>query len=128
MLKYDFPDLWELVVEPTCLVATNFLVCGREIVWNSALRRNMHDWEIPRVADFLARLQMGCLDPDQGDRQVWKVASGGEFSAKSCYGSIAMTGQREGPWRDVWYDKVPPKIQFFMWTAVLERISTMDAL
>lgn len=33
-----------------------------------------------------------------------------------------------GPWRDIWYDKVLPKIQFFMWTAVLEKISTMDAL
>lgn len=88
----------------------------------------MHDWEIPRMIEFLARLQMVYLDPDQVDMQVWKVASGGEFSVKFCYGLITTTSQHEGPWRDIWYDKVPPNIHFFMWTAVLEKISTMDTL
>lgn len=42
-LRYDFPNLWELAVELTSLVAANFSVCGREIVWNPTLRKNMHD-------------------------------------------------------------------------------------
>lgn len=33
-----------------------------------------------------------------------------------------------GPWSLVWYNVVPLKVQFFIWTAVLERISMMDML
>lgn len=42
-LKQDFPDLYALAIELRFLVAANFSVCGREIVWNPALRRNMYD-------------------------------------------------------------------------------------
>lgn len=56
----------------------------------------MHDWEISRVVEFLAHLQMVCLDSDWVDRQSWKTASGGEFLVKSCYGLIATAGQHEG--------------------------------
>lgn len=51
-----------------------------------------------------------------------------EFSVKSCYGHVARSRMDVGPWKEVWYNRFPPKVQFFMWTAVLEKISTMDAL
>lgn len=56
MLKYDFPDVFDLIVDPSSLVAANFTVCGREIVWNPTLRRNLYDWKILRVIEFLACL------------------------------------------------------------------------
>lgn len=54
--------------------------------------------------------------------------SSGEFSVKSCYGHIDQHDQLMGPWNEVWNSEVPPKIQIFMWMAVLERLSTRDNL
>lgn len=46
----------------------------------------------------------------------------------SCYGQVSNIRVESGLWRNVWYNGTPPKVQFFMWTAVLEKISTMDSL
>lgn len=55
-------------------------------------------------------------------RLTW---GGGGFSVKSCYGHFDTSNQLVGPWRDVWNGVIPPKIQFFMWMAVLGKLSTM---
>lgn len=34
----------------------------------------------------------------------------------------------QSPWKEVWYGPVTPKVQFFMWTVALGKISTTDRL
>lgn len=80
------------------------------------------------MSDLLAHLQAIKVDLNREDRQVWKVGSGGEFSVKFCYGYISLAIHYDGPWREIWVKGVPLKIQFFMWTIMLEKISTMDSL
>lgn len=116
--------LLDLAVDKKSRVAGNHSICGRETVWNPILRRHLHDWEITRVIELLARLQTMKVGHGSEDKRIWKAVSSGEFSVKSCYGHFDQYGQLI----EVWYGGVPPKIQFFMWTAVLEKLSTMDVL
>lgn len=127
-LKQEFEDIYVLVVDPKALVATNVSGNGGAIVWNLALRRNLFNWEIPRVTELLARLQASHINLTQEDRRVWKAASEGEFSVRSCYVHVISSRTYVGLWKEVWNHGLPPKVQFFMWTTVLEKISTMDAL
>lgn len=56
-LRLDFPDLFDLAIDPLSLVAANYSVNGGDIVWNPIFRKNLHDWEIPRVLELLIKLQ-----------------------------------------------------------------------
>lgn len=98
------------------------------MIWNLPLRRNLFDWEVPRVIEFLAHLQDSHINLDLEDRRVWKFSTGDKFSVKSCYGHVVRSRMVVGPWKEIWYNGIPSKVQFFMWTAVLEKISTIDDL
>lgn len=127
-LKHDFPDLVDLVVDPIAMVVENMSFQNGEIVWNPIFRRNLFDWEIPRVIELLARPQATLIILGQEDRRAWKPSKGNEFSVKSCYRHVNRLREDVGFWKEVWYNGLPPKVQFFMWTTILEKISTMDAL
>lgn len=62
------------------------------------------------------------------DRQLWKNGLGGQFSVKACYDHLAIVEETLWPWEMVWYKAIPLKVQFFFWTTVLDKISTLDML
>lgn len=39
-LKLDFPDMFDLAMDPSSLAVANYSISGGEIVWNPILRRN----------------------------------------------------------------------------------------
>jgi hypothetical protein len=62
----------------------------------------------------------------QADRFVWKWSSDGKYSASSAYraffnGSAALLGARE-----IWQTKVPPKVKFFFWLVLHQRLWTAE--
>lgn len=84
MLKNEFADMYGLAIDPKLLVADYMSLMGGVIVWNLTLRRNLFDWEILRVIELLSPLQAMHINMFQDDRRMWKVASRGEFSVRSC--------------------------------------------
>lgn len=76
-LKQDFPDLFNLVVDPEVRVADSYSIHGGEVVWALVFRRALFNWEILRMIQLLARLQESHIDPNQDDYRMWKAASGG---------------------------------------------------
>lgn len=117
-----------MAVNPNVVIASCYLVLGGEIVWQPTLRRATFDWEIPRVAHLLERLQNISIRLDQEDHWVWAHRTGGIFIVKFCYEFLANAGEAEGPWNTMWYTTTPLKVQFFIWTAALGKISTMNML
>lgn len=53
---------------------------------------------------------------------------GVSFSVRTCYEQMANADKVLGPRKSVWYNVVPLKVQFFMWTTTLQKISTKDML
>lgn len=90
------------------------------------LRRNVFDWELLRVSDFLRRLYWLKVCVGAEDRRIWQSGKGDEFSIKSCYDFFILTPQESRPWKEVWCNGTPPKVQFFMWTVVWDNISTVS--
>lgn len=47
---------------------------------------------------------------------------------KSCYGFLESSRDLHIPWKQIWNLLIPLKVQFFLWTASLGKISTIDNL
>jgi len=76
-----------------------------------------------RVWDLLAVVQ---LQPLQSDRFFWKWSADRRYSVSSTYraffhGSTSMLGAKE-----LWSIRVPPRVKFFFWLALQERLWTAD--
>jgi hypothetical protein len=62
------------------------------------------------------------------DSLLWKFESNGVFSVKSMYVVINFRGIVSVQVHSVWKLKIPPKIQFFLWLVVHNKILTRDNL
>lgn len=78
-LKQDFPDLFDMVVDPNLWMASNFSVNRGVAVWSPIFRRALFDWEILRVLQLLAKLANKHIDQDLEDRRVWRYDPRGRF-------------------------------------------------
>lgn len=127
-LREDFPDIFSIVVDQGLLMALNMFIHDGVVVWHPRLRRAAFDWEILRLIELLTHLQGAWVLIGGEDRRVWKKNSGGSFTVRACYEHISGDRAFLGPWKEIWYKAIPFKVQFFMWTASLEKISTMNML
>jgi hypothetical protein len=62
------------------------------------------------------------------DKICWIPSKRKIFEVKSYYKLKVNLEPVDGPWKIIWKSKVPPRVAFFTWTAVLEKILTMDNL
>lgn len=55
-LKQDFPNVFAMASDLNAVVTSYLSTHGGEVVWMPSLKRGAFDWEIPRVTQFLTRL------------------------------------------------------------------------
>lgn len=115
-MKQDFPDIFALATNPTAQVESYLLMHGESIVWNPVLRRDVFDWELSRVSDFMRRLYGSKVLG--GLRIVVFGAQGKGMSSRSNLEQdfFMPTPQALGPCKEVWYNGTPLKVQFFIRT------------
>lgn len=64
----------------------------------------------------------------QADERRWLMSSGGNFSGSSCFSLLEHTPDLGIPWKEIWNFAIALKVCFFLWIAVLGKISTLDVL
>jgi hypothetical protein len=65
----------------------------------------------------------------EGDDKLWWTPSYiGKFDVSSFYKVLACKEEVSFPGRSIWRTKVPLKVAFFAWSAVLRKILTLDNL
>ena len=65
----------------------------------------------------------------EGEDKIWWVSSKkGKFNVRSFYNILAWKEASPFPWKSNWRTKAPSRVAFFTWTAVLEKIFTLDNL
>ena len=62
------------------------------------------------------------------DSLRWKPSSRKTFQVHSYYSVLIQPNRNFFPWRSMWKSKVPTRVAFFSWTAILGRILTIDNL
>jgi hypothetical protein len=58
----------------------------------------------------------------------WIPLKGNNFEVKSYYQVMVSPTPDFGPLKSIWKSKAPPRVAFFVWTAVLEKILTLNNL
>jgi hypothetical protein len=77
------------------------------------------------VWDILQEVQ---LNPDVPDHHCWTSSNSGTYSAKSAYGRFCMGAIQFEPAGRIWKSWAPPRCNFFLWLASLNRCWTADHL
>jgi hypothetical protein len=128
LLKTRFLELYRLVSNPEASVKDLALFDGTKFSWNVSFTRLVQDWELASVADFLDVIYS--VAPTQGDIDIicWKPSSLKIFYVNSFYKSLLSPVHRYYPWKSVWKPLAPSKVNFFIWTASLWKVLTIDYL
>lgn len=133
-LESQFPLIFAIVADYEVLVATVKIGERPSTVWNVRLRRNVQDWEQDQLVDLLGFLYGLKFVGDGQDSLVWDCPrSKGVFTVSSFYGRLVQDGSAQDvarvfPWRGVWLPSSPSKVAFFVWTASLGGVLTIDNL
>jgi hypothetical protein len=64
-----------------------------------------------------------------GEDKLWWISSKrGLFTVKALFHSLGSVVERRFPWKSVWRTQAPPRAAFFVWSAGLDKILTLDNL
>jgi hypothetical protein len=89
--------------------------------------RSLNDWEVDDLASLYSLLYSYNLDG--GDDKMWWVPNRkGKFEVKSFYFILNSAVSFPFPWKSIWRTKAPLRVAFFVWSAALGKILTLDNL
>jgi hypothetical protein len=127
-LKEEFPGLFSIASLKEASIADNMEHSSNSIQWNIQFTRLIHDWEVGELASFYKCLYDCKLRGEGNDKLWWVPSCKGHFEVKSFYRMLSPRGLASFPWKSVWKSKAPPRVAFFVWTAVHSKILTLDNL
>lgn len=83
---------------------------------------------INHIVEFVVRLEQFQLSPDIDDDISWKFEANGEYSAAFAYRIQFLGSTTTTMNKTIWKVWAPPKVKFFSWLAIQNRIWTADRL
>jgi hypothetical protein len=126
-LKEAFPGLYSLACNKEASIADNLDLSSGSQQWNVTFMRSLNDWEVEDLAPFYSLLYSSTLNG--GVDKIWWVPNRkGKFEVKSFYNILISNVSVPFPWKSIWRTKAPPRVAFFVWSAALGKILTMDNL
>jgi hypothetical protein len=62
------------------------------------------------------------------DKICWILSKRINFEVKSYYQYLSTSAHAYDPWKSIWMVKAPLRVAFFVWTAMVGKILTLDNL
>jgi hypothetical protein len=88
----------------------------------------VHDWEVEAISRFFEMLYTLKVRSKGDDKMYWIPVRKKSFEVKSYCKVLSSPIQSSFPWKSIWKVEVPPRVAFFVWTATLGKILTLDNL
>jgi hypothetical protein len=89
--------------------------------------RSAHNWNHCRLYSGLGHLNW-LLVTEVEDSRIWRLATKGQYSAKSSYDSLFLGATLFKSYERIWKSWAPPKCWLFLWLAAHKRCWTSDCL
>ncbi|XP_039017025.1 uncharacterized protein LOC120147763 [Hibiscus syriacus] len=97
--------------------------------WKIEFRRTFFDWESKIWENFLELINRVVSVSVEVDQLVWKGSSSSVYTPKRFCNSVVSVGVVEDSvWILVWAKLAPPKVEAFVWKAVLRRVPSLVEL
>jgi hypothetical protein len=126
-LKEAFPGLYNIASNKEASIADNIDLSGGSRQWNVSFLRSLNDWEVDDLVSFHNLLYAHNLDG--GVDKIWWVPDRkGTYAVKSFYNVLISRDCSPFPWKSIWRTKAPPRVAFFVWSAALGKILTLNNL
>jgi len=119
-----FPDIHNLVLQQQSTIADLWTPQG----WNFVFRRHLNDLEIPRVTEFLRRIdQFSGLEMGR-DKLQWLGNSKGIFKVGAVHMKLNHPNLQllKWPWKHIWKAKIPYKVSCFVWLLAKKAVLTRE--
>jgi hypothetical protein len=68
------------------------------------------------------------LQPDVENSHIWRLSTGGQYSAKSSYDNLFLSATLFKPCERIWKSWAPPKCRLFLWLVSHKRCWISDRL
>ena len=81
---------------------------------------------VAQFVDLWILLQDVNLDHDVDDEITWRLTANGQYTAASAYKAQFFGAISTNMKRMVWRPWAPPKVKFFAWLALQNRVWTAD--
>lgn len=127
-LREAFPRLFILAQKKDALVADCFSWHADCPQWYITFHRALQDWKLDVMMDFLELLYSIKIQRNSEDVIWWTPTCSRVFEVKSSFKELSIRGSMSFPWKSIWNAKLPTKVAFFVWTAALGNILTVDNL
>ncbi|XP_059629362.1 uncharacterized protein LOC132271881 [Cornus florida] len=86
------------------------------------------DWEMEEACVFLDMLYRQKDIGKRCDDILWVPLTHGRYGVRSMFFCLSNFIGHDFPWKSIWCSKAPLRIAFFVWTATLGKILTLDNL
>jgi hypothetical protein len=122
-----YPGLYSLASNKEASITDNFDSVSGSLQWNISFMRSLNDWEVDDLASLYSLLYSYNLGG--GADKIWWVPNRKEkFEVKSFYFILNSSISFHFPWKSIWRTKAPSRVAFFVWSAALGKILTLDNL
>jgi hypothetical protein len=122
-----FPGLYSLASNKEASIVDDFDSLSRSRQWTFSFLRPLNNWEVEDLASFYSLLYSYKLGGGV-DKIWWVLNRNGKFKVRSFYNSLISNVNSPFPWKSIWRTKAPPRVAFFVWSAALGKILTLDNL
>lgn len=126
-LNIQFPELYRIAQDKEANVADHMEQYHGTFQWQVNFVQAAHDWELESFSAFFELLYLAKVSGQGEDRLCWKNDSQKEFEVQLYYRALTPC-VGTFPWKSIFKVKAPPRVAFFIWTASLRKILTMDNL
>ncbi|GMI64817.1 hypothetical protein HRI_000151000 [Hibiscus trionum] len=97
--------------------------------WQINLRRSLRDWEKEQWEAFMTTLNNFRSSFIHKDWIKWNDSSDGKYSVRSIRKGAERVFEGSFEWKDVvWLGVAPPKVEIFVWRAIMGRIPVVSEL
>ena len=123
-----YPELYRICRSKEVSVADLMRYTNGVLHWEIHFCRDVHNRELEAFRSFINSIYYTPVRGFREDKRCWLPYKSKGFTVNAYYHLLVGHSEQFFPWKSIWKQKIPSRVAFFVWTAVLGKCLTIDNL